>query len=97
MKTDTSRRSTARSWVGATFLLLSVGLLVCKTLPAEVVPISDSPQLFLDDYVVARSTNVRREVTRPTKRADNPLIVQELPWERRLLTAYGTVLYDEDA
>ena len=97
MKTDTARRSTARRWVGATFLLLSLGLLVCKTLPAEVVPISDSPQLFLDDYVVARSTNVRRQVTRPTKRADNPLIVQELPWERRLLTTYGTVLYDENA
>ena len=62
---------------------------------AENVPtISDAPQLFLDDFLIARMENLRREIRRPKRHPANPLIVQDQPWEQRLIKIYGTVLYD---
>lgn len=61
------------------------------------IPLSDQPQLFLDDHLVATSTNLRREIQQPVKYPDNPLVVQDLPWEKRLIATYGTVLYDEQS
>ena len=39
----------------------------------RAVTLSDQPQLFLDDYVVAKITNLKREITPPTKHPANPL------------------------
>jgi hypothetical protein len=61
------------------------------------IKLSRQPQLFLDDYVVAKITNLTHELTRPTKHPANPLIVQDLPWEKRLISTYGTVFYDGQA
>ncbi|MBP90782.1 MAG: hypothetical protein CMJ64_29405 [Planctomycetaceae bacterium] len=58
------------------------------------IKLSQQPQLFLDDRVVAKVTNLKRQLTRPAKHPANPLIVQDLPWEKRLIATYGTVLYD---
>ena len=74
-------------------------LFLCAAAPLSataenVPPISNGPQLFLDDFLIARMENLRREIRRPTRHPANPLIVQDLPWEQRLIKIYGTVLYD---
>jgi hypothetical protein len=56
--------------------------------------ISNHQQLFLDDVMVARMTNLRRELQRPQKHPANPLIAEEYPWESRALQVYGTVLFE---
>ena len=63
---------------------------------AAPVSISNLPQLFLDDHLVRAVTNLERVVHHPVKHPANPLIVRELPWERRLVEIYGTVLYDPE-
>ena len=77
----------------STVLLCLVQLLQAAT--AEPIEISHHPQLFLDDHLVAASTNLARQINRPVKHPANPLIVQTLPWEKRLISTYGTVLYDD--
>ncbi len=57
--------------------------------------VSNHPQLFLDDFLIARMKNLRRDVKQPTKDPNNPLIRQDFPWEKRMIELYGTVLYDE--
>jgi len=63
---------------------------------SATVPLSKHPQLFLDDYIIARTHNLQRDVKEPVKHPGNPLIVQEHPWESRMLNFYGTVLYAPD-
>lgn len=58
------------------------------------VALSHHPQLFLDDYLVKRMENVRRVIQHPVKHPDNPLIVRDQPWEKRMIEIYGTVLYE---
>ena len=58
------------------------------------VAISDGPQLFLDDYLVAKKTNLTRRLQQPTKHPANPLIVQDHHWEKRVIELYGTVIYE---
>ena len=61
-----------------------------------MIQLTHQPQLFLDDHLVARSDGIRREIQTPIKYPDNPLIVQEHPWERQSVQCYGNVLYDTD-
>ncbi|MEX2172537.1 MAG: C45 family autoproteolytic acyltransferase/hydrolase [Pirellulales bacterium] len=63
----------------------------------DIIKLSGQPQLFLDDHLVATSTNLERRVEQPAKHPDNPVMVQDLPWEKRLIATYGTVLYDEES
>ena len=63
---------------------------------AAPVAISNGPQLFLDDYLIARMDNLERSLQQPTKHPSNPLVVQHFPWERRTISVYGTVLYEPD-
>lgn len=58
------------------------------------VTITDTPQLFLDDFLVRKMDNLTRVIEQPTKHPANPVIVPEHPWEKRILEIYGTVLYD---
>jgi len=62
-----------------------------------MIDLSHQPQLFLDDLLVAQCHGVTREIQRPAKHPDNPLIVQEHPWEHQSVQCYGNVLYDVDA
>jgi hypothetical protein len=83
--------------------LMSLGVGLLSATSAEGLSaqapfkVSDHAQLFLDDHVVAKSTNLKREVQRPVKHPENPLIVQDLPWEKRLIATYGTVFFDGQA
>lgn len=53
-----------------------------------------SPQLFLDDFLIARTQCLKRQLETPVRHPRNPLIVQDRPWEARMLSVYGTVLVD---
>ncbi len=59
------------------------------------IALSNHPQLFLDDYLVSRLRNLKRDMKQPVKHPANPLMVQEHPWESRYFW-YTTVIYDED-
>lgn len=60
----------------------------------EAVSISDGPQLFLDDYLTEHMSGLTRIMNQPVKSACNPVISQTEPWEKRMVTTYGTVLFD---
>ena len=63
---------------------------------SQAISISNAPQLFLDDSLIAKTSNLKRVIQRPKKHPANPIIVQDTPWEQRYLQMYGTVLYDEE-
>jgi hypothetical protein len=56
--------------------------------------LSQGPQLFLDNALIGQETNCARIRNSPTKHPSNPIIIQEHPWEKRILEIYGTVLFD---
>lgn len=58
--------------------------------------LSSLPQVFLDDTLISRATNIRRELRQPEKEPANPVLVQEHPWERQSVQCYGNVLRDPD-
>jgi len=53
-------------------------------------------QLFLDDFIIERTENLRRVLNQPVKHSDNPVLCREHPWEGRRVQVYGTALYDPD-
>src|SRR6476620_6079 len=57
--------------------------------PIEVGP---QKQLFLDDYLVASTTNVFRRMHPAEKSRSNPVILQTEPWEDPLNILYGSVI-----
>lgn len=63
----------------------------------QMTPLSAQPQVFLDEALIAGSSNVRRHLHQPVKEAANPLLVQEHPWERQAVQCYGNVLWDTSA
>lgn len=82
-------------WSGVAVVLLLAGPSAGQDSDdPSVVRISDGPQLFLDDTLVASMTGVKRVLHQPHRHPANPLIVQEYPWEKRTLQVYGTVLFD---
>lgn len=60
------------------------------------IALSNNPQLFLDDSIIAHTENVCLDVKQPKKHPSNPLIRADQPWERREIELYGTVLFDND-
>ena len=60
------------------------------------IDVGDRKQLFLDDgFLIERDEGIRYVINRPTKHADNPLIVPDRPWEQQV-QLYGSVLWDAD-
>src|SRR5436190_7953697 len=59
--------------------------------PIEVGP---QKQLFLDDYLVASSTNIVRRIHAAEKSKSNPVIRQTEPWEDPFNILYGSVIRD---
>ena len=56
-------------------------------------------QLFVDDHIVDRVDNVRRQLHRPVRYDGNPLVEADQPWEQGgngVSLLGGTVLYDEE-
>ena len=53
------------------------------------------PHLFIDDAFIESTAGLTRTAHRPEKYLANPVITRTEPWERRCVTASGSVLYDE--
>jgi hypothetical protein len=60
----------------------------------EPVDVGTRLQLFIDDYVIARSRGLNRTLHHPKKRGE-PVLKPEMPWEFDALLLQGLVLYDE--
>ncbi len=64
---------------------------------AEPVPIDDTPQIFVDDELIAAKSDVVRRV-HACQKLPKPVLVSENPWEGlpddRRVYIFGTVLYD---
>jgi hypothetical protein len=52
-------------------------------------------QLFLDDYLIASSQKVRRQIHPARKFPGNPVLRPTEPWEGGGAIVYGSVLWDE--
>src|SRR5262245_37546773 len=83
------------------FLSIALGLLVCpsRILPAD--PAGDQPidvgsrkQLFLDDYLIAKTTNISRTIHPAEKSRSNPVLRQTETWEDPFNITYGSVIRD---
>ena len=86
-------------------LTLFIAISLCQffsvplLLPAESpgnAPIELGPQkqLFLDDYLVASTTNIFRRLHPAEKSKSNPVIRQTEPWEDPFNILYGSVIRD---
>lgn len=75
----------------AALLLASCCRETCCEANAEVLKLSNHPQLFLDDYVVSSMANLRRDLKHPAKHPRNPLMVSEYPWEKRFMFVSSVV------
>ena len=76
---------------------LSVCLLDGADPPAKALDDLTGPwQLFVDDYLIAEKTNVKRTYHPFTKFTGNPVLSPDRPWEGRRSYMYGTVLPNAD-
>lgn len=64
-----------------------------NTRPPQIKTISHHPQLFLDDYLVAGTSNLKREIRKPKKYPGNPILSCDYPWEASRIY-YPVVLYE---
>jgi hypothetical protein len=75
-----------------------VPLLLALTVGAQDSSIRDirggAHQLFLDDWIVAEATHVERRQGQPVKRADNPILKRDKPWDAARCDLYGSAVYD---
>ena len=51
--------------------------------------------LVIDDEHVSRMHRLKRTLHQPAPYGGNPVIQPDCPWERTMVSHYGTVLYDE--
>ena len=70
---------------------------VGATVPAPPTPIEvgRAKQLFIDDWVVEETSNLRRTLHPVKKHPHNPLLVADKPWEGTMVLLYGAVHRDE--
>ncbi len=87
------------------FLALAVAISVCLFLGAtrslggepprtDLIELGPRKQLFLDDYLVASSVNVRRRIHPAEKLKEGPVIRQTESWEDPFNIVYGSVIRD---
>ena len=61
----------------------------------EVRNIGTHRQLLIDDWLIERTENLRREQGQPQKHPKNPVLAREKPWEASRCELYGSVVYDD--
>jgi hypothetical protein len=59
-----------------------------------LIEVGAKKQLFLDDYLIASSTNIVRTIHPAEKSKSNPVIRSTEPWEEQLNVIYGSVIRD---
>jgi hypothetical protein len=62
--------------------------------PGAPIEVGPRKQLFLDDYLVASTTNITRRIHSAEKFKSNPVIRQTESWEDPLNVLYGSVIRD---
>jgi hypothetical protein len=90
-------RPTRRSFLAGSIALAaapSLGIAPAPGQAASPAPIAldATRQLFLDDYLIASTRNVRRTVKAARKHADNPVVWPTEKWEDPLAIVYGSVI-----
>ncbi len=61
----------------------------------SIIPIGNSKQLFLDEFLLESLKDTALVLNHPRKAVDNPVIPRNRPWEGNY-NHYGTVFYDPD-
>ena len=61
----------------------------------SVLKLNSQNQLFIDDYLIEQTCDVRATLNQPAKYAGNPIMIPLYPWEGRL-ELYGTVWRDAE-
>ena len=51
--------------------------------------------LLLDSRIIEKVDNAKLSVGKVTKHPDNPLLMEDKPWEKRFDNLYGNMVYDE--
>ena len=51
--------------------------------------------LLLDSRIIDKVHNAKLSVGKITKHPDNPLLLEDKPWEKRFDNLYGNIIYDE--
>src|SRR6266478_6191791 len=83
--------------------LLQLTILVLISVPpcvrgetpgVDQIEVGVQKQLFLDDYLIASSTNVSRRIHKAEKSTSNPVIRQTESWEDPFNILYGSVIRD---
>jgi len=71
-------------WPAAMLIVCTSAAVARQDLEAaeKAIAVSRHPQLFLDDHLIAKKVNLRREIQRPKKHAANPILPYEHPWEQ---------------
>lgn len=64
--------------------------------PAGPRTIGSTPQLFLDEQLIASYAGLERVVNRPVKHHKNPVLTWDRPWEGNCVITWGSILYDPD-
>lgn len=62
--------------------------------PPSVVELTNAKQLFVDDWLIEKSTGMQRTFFAAKKNGGNPLLVPEKPWEIPSVLLSGSVIYD---
>jgi len=73
-------------------LLLTVVL--CAAEPDGPITVDARRQLFLDDYLLASMSHVRRVIEPARKHPANPLIWPSEEWEQKVAIVYGSIIHD---
>ncbi len=96
MMTRTTINFTALASVSLLCAVMSP--LFCITAPGELGgrSIGEKKFLLLDDRIIDEVENARLAVGTVKKYHDNPLFVEDMPWEKRFDNLYGNVIFDEE-
>jgi hypothetical protein len=65
-----------------------------KDLPRRI---GNRRQLFLDDWMIESSENLRREPGKPVKHPANPVLRPSMPWDAARVDLYGNAVWDSRA
>ena len=79
-------------------LSLAFGVSIAQAPQKSALNIGQHRQLFIDDFVIESSRNLKRVPHRPVPHPSNPIMTGTEKWERWLIGVNGrAVIYDEDS
>ena len=58
----------------------------------ELLP--NRKELFIDDYVVSKISNLQRKLHQPIKYPENPILRPEYPWENLIVQTRNAPFWD---